>query len=373
MTVSKRVRIVTAEDLAQHNNASSCWVSRHGKVYDVTSFLADHPGGDELVLQWAGKDVDAVMGDKAEHEHSDAAYDVLEEFYVARLGSGEQLVSDDWVATDDFNPEDTDLGSDFEKNEFLDLRKPLMPQMWNCNFSKSYYLHQVHQPRHTGKESARLFGPDYLEVFTRTKWWVVPLFWGPITTYLGLRGLLQFTLGTASVTPFRENPWLPLAGLKYVTPLALAQTGASFALGCVVWTLLEYALHRFLFHLDYYLPDRPVFLMLHFLLHGIHHYLPMDRLRLVMPPVLFATLQFPFTSLVQSTFPTAMANAGISGAFAFYILYDCMHYALHHTKLPQYMREMKKYHLAHHYKNFDLAFGVTSKLWDYVFNTVLEV
>lgn len=43
------------------------------------------------------------------------------------------------------------------------------------------------------------------------------------------------------------------------------------------------------------------------------------------------------------------------------ILYDCMHYALHHTKLPQYMRDMKKYHLAHHYKNFELAFGVTSK------------
>lgn len=34
---------------------------------------------------------------------------------------------------------------------------------------------------------------------------------------------------------------------------------------------------------------------------------------------------------------------------------------------------MKKYHLAHHYKNFDLGFGVTSKIWDYVFNTVLVV
>lgn len=34
---------------------------------------------------------------------------------------------------------------------------------------------------------------------------------------------------------------------------------------------------------------------------------------------------------------------------------------LHHTKLPAYMREMKKYHLAHHYKNFELGFGVTSE------------
>lgn len=43
------------------------------------------------------------------------------------------------------------------------------------------------------------------------------------------------------------------------------------------------------------------------------------------------------------------------------ILYDCMHYALHHTKLPQYLAEMKKYHLAHHYKNYELGFGVTSE------------
>jgi hypothetical protein len=36
-------------------------------------------------------------------------------------------------------------------------------------------------------------------------------------------------------------------------------------------------LHRFLFHIDEMLPDRPIFLVLHFLLHGIHHYMPMDR------------------------------------------------------------------------------------------------
>jgi hypothetical protein len=42
-----------------------------------------------------------------------------------------------------------------------------------------------------------------------------------------------------------------------------------------------------------------------------------------------------------------------------------MHYALHHSRLPQYMREMKKYHLAHHYKNFELGFGVTSEYYPF--------
>lgn len=132
-------------------------------------------------------------------------------------------------------------------------------------------------------------------------------------------------------------------------------------------------MHRFLFHIDEYLPDKPAFLTLHFLMHGIHHYLPMDRLRLVMPPTLFTILQFPFTQLAYVIFPASVSNGIIAGAFTFYILYDCMHYALHHTRLPQYMKDMKKYHLAHHYKNFELGFGVTSKIWDIAFNTVLKV
>lgn len=69
----------------------------------------------------------------------------------------------DWVPEDDFNPEDTDTVADFEKNQFLDLRQPLLWQVWTANFTKSYYLQQVHQPRHL-PESARLFGPDCLEV-----------------------------------------------------------------------------------------------------------------------------------------------------------------------------------------------------------------
>lgn len=52
---------------------------------------------------------------------------------------------------------------------------------------------------------------------------------------------------------------------------------------------------------------------------------------------------------------------------------DILFFSLHHSRLPDYVKGMKKYHLAHHYKNFDLGFGVTSKIWDYVFNTVLPV
>ena len=147
----------------------------------------------------------------------------------------------------------------------------------------------MHQPRHL-HESARLFGPNILEVCTefpiatstnalhqmctRTEWYVVPLFWGPITAYLFLRSLFQFT---GPLPNFFQNPALPLSYLPNVPLESWARVLPCFFLGNLIWTLLEYLLHRFLFHVDEILPDRPIFLMLHFLLHGIHHYLPMDR------------------------------------------------------------------------------------------------
>ena len=132
--MSKRIRIYTTSDVLQHNSESSCWVTYRGKVLDVTSFIMDHPGGEELIVKHAGKDVENAMKDAEEHEHSESAYDMLSEFLIGRLGAGENVVSDDWVATDDFSPEDTDEAADYEKNQFLDLRKPLMRQMWDCNF-----------------------------------------------------------------------------------------------------------------------------------------------------------------------------------------------------------------------------------------------
>ena len=92
--MSKRVRIFTAEDVAARNSRSACWISRNGRVYDVSTFLADHPGGDDLILDYAGKDVGQVMADKNEHEHSESAYEMLDEFVIGRLCEGETIVSE---------------------------------------------------------------------------------------------------------------------------------------------------------------------------------------------------------------------------------------------------------------------------------------
>lgn len=187
---------------------ASAWTSRHGIVYDITPFLEDHPGGDDLLLAYAGKDMGDVMADENEHVHSKSAYEMLEEYKIGELGGMEKIVSEgascscpfdhadthgsDWIPREDFHPDTTDTLSDFSRSRFLDLSKPLLRQVWNAPWSKEYYLEQVHQPRHL-KDSARLFEWNILEMQTRTKWFVVPLVWGPITMFLAVLSMLQFT------------------------------------------------------------------------------------------------------------------------------------------------------------------------------------
>ena len=188
MPATRRLRIFTAVDVAKHTRKGDCWVIRNGKVYNVSEFAADHPGGDDLIFKYAGQDVGEIMKNSDEHDHSQSAYEMLGEYLIGKIGVNTNTVDEsephfsrfsfgipnifltlslclftDWEAPDDFHPEETLPEEDFSRCEFLDLSKPLLRQVWECNFSKEFYLQQVHQPRHVTK-TARLFGPDYLEV-----------------------------------------------------------------------------------------------------------------------------------------------------------------------------------------------------------------
>lgn len=52
-------RTITLEEVAKHNKDGDAWVVIANKVYDVTSFLDQHPGGKSLLLKNAGKDITA--------------------------------------------------------------------------------------------------------------------------------------------------------------------------------------------------------------------------------------------------------------------------------------------------------------------------
>jgi nitrite reductase (NADH) large subunit len=54
--IAKNAAGIPMSEVKKHTTKESCWVVLHGNVYDLTEFLPDHPGGDKVVLQWAGKD-----------------------------------------------------------------------------------------------------------------------------------------------------------------------------------------------------------------------------------------------------------------------------------------------------------------------------
>ncbi|CAH0051426.1 unnamed protein product [Clonostachys solani] len=84
--------VVTTPELAQHNTANDLWVSVHGKVYNLTSFVNDHPGGIDAILQCAGDDgTDAY--DYAGHSKSASA--TLTRFLIGPLEGHDEKLSEE--------------------------------------------------------------------------------------------------------------------------------------------------------------------------------------------------------------------------------------------------------------------------------------
>ena len=52
---SKDLKIYSLDEIAKHNDASSLWIVLNDKVYDVTEFADEHPGGGDVLLDVAGR------------------------------------------------------------------------------------------------------------------------------------------------------------------------------------------------------------------------------------------------------------------------------------------------------------------------------
>ena len=97
-----RLKLYTLEDVEEHRTAKDCWVVRNGNVYDVSGFLEDHPGGEDYILEWAGKDVTEIMK-TGDNEHSDSAYEMLSEYLIGRIGADAGLVTEGAFLCFDFD------------------------------------------------------------------------------------------------------------------------------------------------------------------------------------------------------------------------------------------------------------------------------
>ncbi|KAI5017484.1 hypothetical protein ZWY2020_042372 [Hordeum vulgare] len=70
------------EEVAKHNVSKDCWLVIAGKVYDVTPFMDEHPGGDEVLLAVTGKDATSDFEDIG---HSDSAREMMEKYHIGEI------------------------------------------------------------------------------------------------------------------------------------------------------------------------------------------------------------------------------------------------------------------------------------------------
>ncbi|XP_069476812.1 cytochrome b5 [Ambystoma mexicanum] len=63
MADSKETKYFTLEEIQKHNHSKSTWIILHHNVYDVTSFLEEHPGGEEVLREQAGGDATETFED----------------------------------------------------------------------------------------------------------------------------------------------------------------------------------------------------------------------------------------------------------------------------------------------------------------------
>jgi sterol desaturase/sphingolipid hydroxylase (fatty acid hydroxylase superfamily) len=192
------------------------------------------------------------------------------------------------------------------------------------------------------KGTTRLFSNKILESLTRTNFLV------PVIAYYAIAILFSALAYFDDEINFLSALWL-------------------FPSGWLTFTLVEYLIHRFLFHFNAKTEKE---LDVQYNIHGVHHEFPRDKDRLAMPPVISILVSGGFYLF----FRMLMGDDSMlffSGFVAGYSSYLLIHYAVHVKKPPQnFLKYFWRHHSLHHYASVHSAFSVSLPLWDYVFGTL---
>ncbi|KPI94686.1 PREDICTED: cytochrome b5-like [Papilio xuthus] len=87
-TPEAKDRILTLAEVSQHDTPRDCWVVIYDRVYDITTFLDEHPGGADIMLEYAGGDASTAFRSSG---HSKSAGKALERFVVGELPIHERM------------------------------------------------------------------------------------------------------------------------------------------------------------------------------------------------------------------------------------------------------------------------------------------
>lgn len=184
---------------------------------------------------------------------------------------------------------------------------------------------------------------------------------------------------------------MPVTGWKHLMPvyfytalvvcLIALTRGENFSwryifllisVGVLSWTLIEYVLHRFIFH---YSPRSAFGKKLVYAAHLSHHENPRATNRLFSSLLVSVPIATPYVLLSWIVTGSMQAASYLfAGLTAGYFCYEWLHFQAHHRRPRlRIFRYLRKYHLLHHYQTPELRFGVTSPLFDVLLRTFRPV
>ncbi|MEG3178441.1 sterol desaturase family protein [Sphingomonas sp. RB3P16] len=163
--------------------------------------------------------------------------------------------------------------------------------------------------------------------------------------------------------------WSVMLALAVYASWGVASFVASVGLvmiGLLIWSLFEYGMHRFLFHMKLTSDLGRAFV---FLTHGNHHAQPNDAMRNIMPPV----VSIGISSMVWAILCLVAGDAGSVIFIGFgigYVTYDSIHYACHQFPMRHgVLGRLRRHHIRHHYAQEEGNFAITAIFWDRLFGT----
>ncbi|SHG61902.1 Fatty acid hydroxylase superfamily protein [Salegentibacter echinorum] len=199
---------------------------------------------------------------------------------------------------------------------------------------------KLKRPKHKG--SPKLFDNPILEKLTHTHISLPLIIFGVIAVALIYYGIIE---------------------KGFETPMMIG----LFVAGLFFFTFVEYIMHRYLYHIPATSERKK---KISYTMHGVHHDYPKDKSRLAMPPVLsliIASVLFIIYRAVLGDFVFGF----LAGFLIGYAGYLAIHYSVHAFKVPNnFLKALWHHHSIHHYREPDRAFGVSSPLWDHIFQTM---
>lgn len=146
--------------------------------------------------------------------------------------------------------------------------------------------------------------------------------------------------------------------------LKIGSVIAAAAAGVLTWTLLEYAIHRWMGHDRRF--RRSPFGVEHVRHHIEGNYFAPAWKKLIAAAIFIAVLAPPAILIAGAS----LGLAYVAGLIAFYGMYEWLHRREHtHPGTGPYGRWARRHHFHHHFADGRTNHGVTTPLWDLVFGT----